>query len=402
MPLLPISRCLVITTVLGCLASAAGTDSAPAAAPETAVASARHAAAPSAASLLKPFVDRHELAGAVVLVADAKGVLAVESVGFADIAAGRPMREDTMFWIASQTKPMTAVALMMLVDEGKVALDDPVEKHLPEFRNQMVTAFKDDGLVLLRRPVHPITIREVLCHMSGLPFKTAVQEPTLDRVPLETVVRAAAMSPLQSEPGTAYCYSNAGISTAARVIEAVAGMPFEDFLQQRLLDPLGMKDTTFWPDEEQVRRLALSYRPDGPKTGLEPYTIQLLRQPYGDRAHRCAMPSGGLFSTAHDTARFCRMLLNDGTLDGRRILSAASVREVTRRQTPESVKDVYGLCFAIGPDWFGHGGALGTLMEIRPADGLVLVWLVQHGGHPGEGGKAVVVFRDWARSRFAR
>ena len=89
-------------------------------------------------------------------------------------------------------------------------------------------------------------------------------------------------------------------------------------------------------------------------------------------------------------------------MEGRRILSAASVREVSRRQTPESVKDSYGLGFAVGPDWFGHGGAHATLMEIRPADGLVLVWLVQHGGHPGEGGKAVGVFRDWARNRFAR
>ncbi|NDC64068.1 MAG: class A beta-lactamase-related serine hydrolase [Planctomycetia bacterium] len=381
-------RRMAISITLACFAATVGFDVA--------------AAAPSAASVLQPFVDRHELAGAVVLVADAKGVLDAESVGFADIAAGRPMHEDTMFWIASQTKPMTAVALMMLVEEGKVSLDDPVEKHLPEFRDQMVTAFKDDGLLLLRRPVHPITIREVLCHMSGLPHKTLIQEPTLDGLPLQTTVRGAAMVPLQTQPGTAYLYSNAGISTAARVVEVVSGMPFEDFLQRRLLDPLGMKDTTFWPDEEQERRLAVSYKPDQANNGLEPFAIRQLRQPYGDRVHRFAMPSGGLFSSARDTARFCRMMLRDGELDGRRIISAASVREMTRRQTPETVKEAYGLGFALGPDWFGHGGANATLMEIRPADGLVLVWLVQHGGHPGEGGKAVGVFKDWARSRFAR
>ena len=356
----------------------------------------------SAAAVLQPFVERHELAGAVVLVADKNGVLAVESVGFADIAAGKPMQEDAVFWIASQTKPMTAVALMMLVEEGKVSLDDPVSKYLPEFRDQLVVAFKDPGLQLLRRPVHPITLREVLCHMSGLPHKTPIQEPTLDGLSLAAAVRSAAMMALQTEPGTAYLYSNAGINTAARVVEVVSGMSFEDFLQRRLLDPLGMKDTTFWPDESQCRRIPLSYRPDAAKTGLAPFPIQQLQAPFSDRTHRFAMPAGGLFSTARDTARFCRMMLNDGEMEGRRILSAASVREVSRRQTPESVKDSYGLGFAVGPDWFGHGGAHATLMEIRPADGLVLVWLVQHGGHPGEGGKAVGVFRDWARNRFAR
>lgn len=355
-----------------------------------------------ASALLQPFVDRHELAGAVMLVADKDDVLAVETVGFADIADGRAMTPDTMFWIASQTKPMTAVALMMLVEEGTIALDDPIEKHLPEFRGQMCVAWKDEGLQLLRKPAHPVTLRVLLSHLSGLPYKTPVQEPTLDQLPLVTVVRAAAMTTLLTEPGTAYLYSNAGINTAARVIEVATGMPYERFVQERLFDPLGMSDTTFWPDDEQCRRLAASYRPDAAGTGLVEFPIQQLLYPLGDRTRRHANPSGGLFSTARDTARFCRMILNEGALDGRRYLKPESVRELTRRQTPERLKESYGLGFAVGPDWHGHGGAHATLMEIRPADGLVLVWLVQHGGFPGEGAKAVAVFRDWARRRFAR
>lgn len=202
------------------------------------------------------------------------------------------------------------------------------------------------------------------------------------------------MTPLQTEPGTAYQYSNAGINTAARVLEVVSGQSYEQFMQERLFDPLGMKDTTFWPSEEQVARLARSYRPDKEKTKLEPFGIGQLLYPLSDRSRRFPMPAGGLFSTAGDTARFCQMLLNRGELGGRRYLSEAAVAELTKRQTPESVKNAYGLGFALGPDWFGHGGAHATNMEIHPGKGLALVWMVQHSGFVGEGGKARDVFRD--------
>ncbi len=142
----------------------------------------------SCTTVLQPFVDKHELAGAVAFVADKDKVLSVEAVGFADIEAGKAMSIDALFWIASQSKGMTATAVMMLVDEGKISLDDPVEKYLPEFRGQMVVAERDDEHVLLRKPTHPITIREVLSHVSGLPFKSAVEEPTLDGLPLEAAV----------------------------------------------------------------------------------------------------------------------------------------------------------------------------------------------------------------------
>src|SRR5437764_10323127 len=148
------------------------------------------AAAPahSVAAALQPFVDSHSLAGAVTLVADKDRVLSLEAVGFADVSAGKALKTDALFWIASQSKPITAAALMMLVDEGKVKLDDPVARYLPEFRETWLAVERDKDHVLLRRPGHPITVREVLSHTSGLPFKSALEEPTLDRLPLSVGV----------------------------------------------------------------------------------------------------------------------------------------------------------------------------------------------------------------------
>jgi len=356
----------------------------------------------TSSSLLKPFVDKHELAGAVALVADKNKVLSVEAVGFADIAAGKVMRQDNIFWIASQTKPMTAVAVMMIVDEGKISLDDPIEKYLPEFRGQMVVAEKDNEHIVLRKPKHPITVRETLNHTSGLPFKSAIEEPTLDGLSLSSAVRSYAMTPLLSEPGTVYRYSNAGINTAARLIEVVAKVRYEDFMQQKLFDPLGMKDTTFWPNEAQSLRVAKSYRPDASKTNLAEFPISQLIYPLSDRVHRFPMPAGGLFSTAIDTSLFCRMLLNNGELDGKRYLSENAIRELSKRQTPPAIKESYGLGFSVSPDSYGHGGAQATNMEIRSGKGLVLVWMVQHSGFPGDGGKAQGAFKNWALDKFGK
>ena len=353
-------------------------------------------------TILKPFVDKHELAGAVALVADKSKVLSVESVGFADIGAEKAMKADSVFWIASQSKPMTAVAVMILVDEGKILLDDPIEKYLPEFRGQMVVAEKDNEHIVLRKPKHPITVRETLNHTSGLPFKSAIEEPTLDGLSLSSAVRSYAMTPLLSEPGTVYRYSNAGINTAARLIEVVAKVKYEDFMQQKLFDPLGMKDTTFWPNEAQSLRVAKSYRPDASKTNLAEFPVSQLIYPLSDRVHRFPMPAGGLFSTAIDTSLFCRMLLNNGELDGKRYLSENAIRELSKRQTPPAIKESYGLGFSVSPDSYGHGGAQATNMEIRSGKGLVLVWMVQHGGFPGEGAKAQGAFKNWALDKFGK
>jgi rhamnogalacturonan endolyase len=355
----------------------------------------------SLAASVQPFVTRQELAGAVMLVANREKVLALETVGWADVAANKPMRADSIFWIASQSKPITAAALMMLADEGKVSLDDPVEKYLPEFRGQMFVVEKDDDHKVLRRPRHSLTVRNILSHTSGLPFKSALEVPTLDLWPLSVRVRSYAMTQLDFDPDTKYQYSNAGINTAARIIEVVTGTTFERFLDERLFQPLGMTDTTFWPTDEQAARIAKSYQAGPEKKGLEETTIGQLHYPLTDRSQRFPMPAGGLFSTAGDVARFYQMLLNGGQLRGRRCLSENAVKELTTRQTPRELENSYGLGFAVGNATFGHGGAYSTNTTAHTEPGLILVWLVQHAGFPGEGGKSQEAFRQAALQAFA-
>jgi CubicO group peptidase (beta-lactamase class C family) len=206
------------------------------------------------------------------------------------------------------------------------------------------------------------------------------------------------MTPLQSNPGEKYQYSNAGINTAGRIIEVVSGMPYEEFLDKRLFGPLGMKDTTFWPSEEQLRRLAKSYRPNADKTGLQETPISQLQYPLNDRK-RQPMPAGGLFSTAADVGRFCQMVLGGGVFEGKRILSEEAVSQMTSKQTGK-LKDNYGLGWSTGGT-FGHGGAHATNMTIDPKRGLITVWMIQAtGGFPGDGGKAQGVFQEAARERF--
>ena len=367
---------------------------------------------PHVAGSLQPFVDSHALAGAVTLVADRDKVLTLEPVGFADVAARKPMRPDALFWIASQSKPITATALMMLVDEGKVKLDDPVEKYLPEFKDQWLAVERDKDHILLKKPKHPITVRDILSHTSGLPFASALEQPTLDVLPLRDAAGSYAMTPLQFEPGSKYQYSNAGINTAGRIIEVVSGMPYEEFLEKRLFGPLGMKDTTFWPNDEQLTRLAKSYKPNADKTGLEETTITQLTYPLNDRS-RQPMPAGGLFSTAADVGRFCQMILNGGVFEGRRYLSEAVGQEMTSKQTGDALKESYGLGWAttggrresggpIIPGPCGHGGAYATNMSIDPRRGLITVYMVQYAGPGEEGGKMRSAFMKAAEDAFGK
>lgn len=353
------------------------------------------------AAALQPFVDSQSLAGAVALVADKDKVLSIDAVGYADVGAKTPLIVRALFWIASQSKPITAAALMMLVDEGKVNLDDPVEKYLPEFKGQTLVAEKGKDPKELRMPKHPITVREILSHTSGLPFSTSAETPTLDALSVRDAVASYAKTPLQFEPGTDYKYSNAGINTAGRIIEVVTGMAYEDFLDKRLFGPLGMTDTTFWPNDEQLKRLAKSYRPTKDKKGLEETTISQLKYPLSDRK-RQPMPAGGLFSTASDVAIFCQMMLNNGTCKGKRYLSESAVKELTRKQTGEGIKTGYGLGFSTGGGSFGHGGAMATNMNIDTKRGLITVWMVQHAGFPGNGGQSQGAFRKAVEETFKK
>lgn len=379
---------LLIAAVVNSWMAAVADDASPASCPEVAVA-------------LQPFVDRHELAGAVALVADKDRVLSVDAVGYADIASQKPMRSDALFWIASQSKPITATALMMLVDEGKVKLDDPVEKYLAEFKDQWLVAERASDHLLLRKPPRPITVRNILSHTSGLPFRSAMEQPTLDLLPLRVAAASYAMTPLEFEPGDKYQYSNAGINTAGRIIEVVSGMSYEDFLQKRLFEPLGMNDTTFWPSGEQLERLATSYKPNDSKSDLEPTTITYLKYPLDDRG-RQPMPAGGLFSTANDVARFCQLVLRGGEWDGQSFLSQSAVSQMTTKQTGDALPDAYGLGWATGGGTFGHGGAYATNMTVDPRSGLITVFMVQHAGFAGNGGQSHAAFRKAAQEAFGR
>jgi CubicO group peptidase (beta-lactamase class C family) len=359
---------------------------------------------------LQPFVDAHTLAGAVTLVASKDKVLSLESVGYSDVAARTPMRTDDLFWIASMSKPMTATALMMLVDEGKVNVDDPVEKYLPEFRGQMLAVEQDGEHVLLKKPVHPITVKNILSHTSGLPFMSRV-EHQIDTLPLRQAVMSYALSPLKFQPDSKYEYSNAGINTAGRIVEVVSGMSYEQFMQKRLFDPLGMKDTTFWLSENQAKRLAKSYKPNAAKDGLEETPVTQLGYPLTSRDHY-PCPAGGLFSTAGDVATFGRMILAGGTFEGKKYLSEASHRQMTSTQTGSLQNDGksengYGFGWSTTRNFHdsepmspcGHGGAYATNLWVDPGRGLVMVFMVQSAGYPNhDGGKIYPTFMKAAEA----
>lgn len=347
---------------------------------------------------LKPFIEKKAVAGAVMLVADKDKILSVDAVGFADIEASKMMAPDAVFWIASQSKPITAAALMLLVDEGKVKLDDPIEKYLPEFKGLVVKPTEKDG-----KPAAPkrlVTVRDCLTHLSGMAFKSKEEAPTLDALTLKDAVLSYAKTPLEHEPGSKFLYSNAGINTAGRIIEVVSGMPFEEFVEKRLFAPCDMKETTFWPTKEQEARIATSYRPSKEKDKiLEPLKIAQLQYPLSDKK-RQIMPAGGYFSTASDVAKFCQMFLANGTYKGTRVLSEASVKEMTRRQTPETLPQSWGLGWAVGKDFYGHGGAMATNMNVDTKRGLVTVYLVQHSGFPADGNQAQAAFRKAAETKY--
>ena len=346
-------------------------------------------------SILQPLVESRKLAGAVTLVASPDKVLELQAIGYGDIAMKRSMRPDDMFWIASQSKPITAAALMILVDEGKVNVDDPVDMYLPEFKDQRVS---DQGE--LRKPKHQVTIKNLLTHTSGLPFAAPGERPTLDLLPLSVRAAEYARLPLQFEPGSKFSYSNAGINTVGRVIEIVSGLPYAKFLDQRLLKPLGMSNTTFWPTEQQLTRLAKSYKPNKEKTELIEIPVEQLNYPLNNRT-RQPVPAGGLFSTAADLSVFYQMLLNGGVSKGKRILSEQAVQQMTSKQTG-SLPTGYGFgCFTDG-NQVGHSGAYHTDTSMNREHLLIMVFLVQHADWAEECNSLLPAFQKAAITAFGK
>lgn len=347
---------------------------------------------PGVGETMQKLIQSNEIAGAVTVVVATGKTAHFETTGFADVASKRPMSADTLFWIASMTKPVTGVAVLMLQDEGKLNVSDPVAKYIPEFANLKTPSGQPANL----------TIAQILTHTSGLGEASgdaARQAKTLaDLVPLWIAAR------MQYEPGAKWQYCQSGINAGGRIVELVSRMTFDVFLQKRLFDPLGMTNTTFYPTTEQSARLATAYAKNRDLGTLDPRPP---RPEFGPR-DRPPQGNGGLYSTAPDYARFCQMLLNGGTLDGRRYLSAAALKFLSTPQTGELPtgffqNDTYGnrgtnygwgigtcvlrtphegVAEMLSAGSYGHGGAWGTQAWIDPVKGVAYILMVQRSNFP--------------------
>jgi CubicO group peptidase (beta-lactamase class C family) len=344
---------------------------------------------PGIGEALQGAIDAHEVAGAVTVVVTRDKVLHLQAHGLADIASAQPMQPDSLFWIASMTKPVTAVAVLMLQDEGKLNVADPVAKYVPACAELKTPSGQPANL----------TITQILTHTSGLgeaPAAGARAARTLaDLVPLWLA------APMQYEPGARWQYTQSGINLAARIVEVVSGQSFDAFVQQRILDPLGMKNTTFYPAAGSV---VTAYAKDATTGRLEPTPP---RPDFGVRGHP-PLGNGGLYSTGPDYARFCQMLLGGGVLDGKRYLSPESMKLLTTVQTGDLPCGFFqsaefgnhganygwgigtcilrtpheGVAAMLAPGTFGHGGAWGTQAWIDPARGVAYVLMVQRSNFP--------------------
>jgi CubicO group peptidase (beta-lactamase class C family) len=326
-------------------------------------------------SAMEEQVKANHAAGVVTLVMRDGQVVYHEAVGMADREKRRRMEKDSVFWIASMTKSLSATAVMILVDEGKLSLDEPASKWLPELKQAKLASGP---------PKREITLRDLLSHTSGIQFPA--RKPTDGAQSLKNYALELIKPPLSFEPGSAYEY-NFGITIAGRIVEIVSQHSFEDFVEARILEPLGMKDTTFHPDNRMRRRVVRTYKTNDEGTGLEPGYNPFNTEDVTVR--HMVEPSGGLFSTAADMARFYQMILNGGELNGKRIVSKAAVAEMTKTHSAGGKELNYGLGWQTGNSQrkavpafsakaFGHGGAFGTHGLVDPENRLVVVFMVQN------------------------
>ena len=364
---------------------------------------------------MQGFVDRKEVSGIVTLVTRDGRTADMHAVGFQDVDSKTPMRTDTIFRIASMTKPVTSVAIMMLYEEGKLLLTDPVSKFIPGFKSMQVLEQGADKPVAARRP---ISIRDLLTHRSGITYGFinggAVgngyrKNGVIDGLSSTTLTTAEAIEklaaePLIAQPGSAYNYS-LSTDVLGRVVEVAAGQPFEAFLRERIFKPLKMNDTDFVVPDAKWSRLATVYSPDG-SGGIRP-----MRDPetFGNtvmspiayyKSPKTYFSGGaGLVSTAADYARFGHMLLNGGVLDGARLLSPKTIELMTVSHTGDlgalpvaGPGRGFGLGFFVvtdlatsqtlgSPGNFGWSGIYGTTFWVDPKERLVAVMMVQR--YPG-------------------
>ena len=352
---------------------------------------------------LKPFVETGELSGAISIFYK-DGVQETCCIGYADVEAKRPISLNNVFMQCSQTKGFCGVTIAKLVEEGKISLDDPVYKYLPEFKVLWVLEGDADGVRTLRRAKNVLTVRMVMNHTGGFPFENVVKRNNVKGggwnggAPIRQVAVVAAAMPLMFEPGTKVQYSNTGIDIGAAIVEAVTGMSWDEYLKKAVLDPLGMKSTTFWPTDKQL------------KEKIELYNF-VEKQPAEWREEMAWMPAphngprvfpsagAGLWTTAADQLKFYKMLMNLGIGDnGVRILKEETVKLMTVDRLADEQKDAYwpkdshgyglGVRCPKGDKRyidFGWGGAAGAFYavdlenELSLYFGMQLLWSPVHG-----------------------
>jgi CubicO group peptidase (beta-lactamase class C family) len=331
------------------------------------------------------FVLTDEIPGAVTLVSHNGRIVHLGAVGYANLGTRTPLRPNAVFGIMSMTKPITATALMILVDEGKVTLDDPVSKYIPAFAEAKLV----DGAA-----VENLTLRRLLTHTSGLGDRQDCVES------LEATAAALAKREFKFQPGTKWEYGPS-INVIGRIIEIASGQPYEVFLAERIFRPLGMSDTTFHLTPALRGRLAMLYEKDKVTGKLTPADRWL----GAGGPDAVPNPSGGLFSTAADVNRFSTMILNGGELDGQRIVSADAVKQMTEVQTGELVtgftpgngwglgwcvvRKPEGVTGMLKPGTFGHGGAYGTQVWVDPVRKAVFLLMTQRSNFPNSDGSEV-------------
>jgi CubicO group peptidase (beta-lactamase class C family) len=363
-------------------------------------------------SALNGLIDKKRLPGAVAMIAR-KGKLAYfEALGRRDPAQPDAMQPDSLFRIYSMTKPVVSVAAMMLFDEGRLFLDDPVAKHLPEFKSTPVGVVRDNGAIERVPAVRAMTVQDLLRHTAGLTYEILPEAPIRKLYARARIYRRSwtneefsktlATLPLMYQPGTVWEYSRA-TDVLARVVEAVSGLPLRDFLAQRIFAPLGMMDTAFHVPPSQHHRLAEPFAND-PDTDAQVSLLDV-REPVAQD-----MGGGGLVSTAVDYARFCQMLLNGGAIDGQRLLSRKTVALMTSDHLGgiPSVGDTlplghgFGLGFAVrlqagispiagSEGMYFWGGMAGTAFFIDPKEEMFALLMVQA---PGQRDEVRALFRN--------
>lgn len=341
---------------------------------------------------LQPFVDNGQLPGAISIFYN-NGVQETCCIGYADVDAKRPITLDNAYMQCSQTKGFCGVTIAKLVEDGKLNLDDPVSKYLPEFETLWVLDSDKDGVRTLHKAKNVLTVRMCLNHTGGFPFEINAKQHNIPGggwsggCRLRQVAAVAAGSPINFEPGTRDQYSNTGIDIGGAIVEVITGMKWEDYLKKEVLDPLGMKSTWFWPTDKQIKNKIEMYdtHDNAPATWREQNNWE--QRPYNDE-HVFASAGAGLWTTARDQIKFYKMLMNLGVGDnGVRILKEETVKEILAVSTRPKNMGGYSLGLSTPVEdsedaWFGHGGAWGTNCSVNWHKKQLKMWVVQISGGP--------------------